>query len=354
MPRRIRSLLSVLREEVDSYAATSEEIATRTNLLALNAAIEAARSGEAGRGFSVVAQEVKALAQQARGASHEFRSEVGARLAMGAGIADEMVNEIESSRLVELAQALIQNVTRQLYGRSLDLRLLAADAEVIAATLNPSPQNIAAADARLASLTETSPYYVTAFVADAAGKVILCSNPHARVRQTNLADAPQYRKAMASWRSADWFTDEVWLNPYSDNRAVLVFVTGVRPRGVEGTPAGAFYLEFDWESHIQAMIADVSLFGERDWARTRICIVDEADRIVADSSGTRYGETVPLPANAVRGAEVRGDATIAFATAQDYLGFGGLGLRCVIEQKMLTADEIDAALGGLRARNARG
>jgi methyl-accepting chemotaxis protein len=53
-------LLSVLRDEVDSFASTSEEIAARTNLLALNAAIEAARSGEAGRGFSVVAQEVKA------------------------------------------------------------------------------------------------------------------------------------------------------------------------------------------------------------------------------------------------------------------------------------------------------
>ena len=348
MPRRIRSLLSVLREEVDSYAATSEEIATRTNLLALNAAIEAARSGEAGRGFSVVAQEVKALAQQARGASHAFRSEVGERLARGAGIADEMVAEIEGSRLVELAQALIQNVTRQLYGRSLDLRLLASDAEIVAATLDPLPANLAAAQTRVELLTATSPYYVTAFVADADGRVTICSNPHARVRQTNLSDAIQFRKAMASFRASDWFTDAVWQNPWSDHRAVLVFVTGIRARGAEGNPAGAFYLEFDWESHIQAMISDKSLFGERDWARTRISIVDQDDRVVADSSGSRYGEIVPLPANAVRGAEVRGDSTIAFATAQDYLGFDGLGLRCVIEQKMLTAAEIEAALGGLR------
>ncbi|WP_281178712.1 methyl-accepting chemotaxis protein [Sphingomonas soli] len=346
-------MLSVLREEVDNYASTSEEIATRTNLLALNAAIEAARSGEAGRGFSVVAQEVKALAQQARGASHEFRSEVGDRLAKGASIADEMVAEIESSRLVELAQALIQNVTRHLYSRSLDLRLMASDAEVIAATLDPSAQTLAAGQARVELLTATSPYYVTAFVADAEGRVTMCSNPQARVRQTNLADATQFRKAMESWRSTDWFTDAVWQNPWSDNRAVLIFVSGIRARGAEGTPAGAFYLEFDWESHVQAMISDQSLFGERDWARTRISIVDQSDRVVADSSGSRYGEIVPLPANAVRGAELRGDSTIAFATAQDYLGFDGLGLRCVIEQKTLTIDEIDAALGGLRARNTR-
>lgn len=342
--------MSVLREEVDSYAATSEEIAARTNLLALNAAIEAARSGEAGRGFSVVAQEVKALAQQARGASIEFRSEVRERLAMGAGIADEMVSEIEGTRLVELAQALIQNVTRHLYGRSIDLRLMASDAEVIAALADSTPENIAAADTRLALLTSVSPYYVNAFLADADGRVIAASDPHARVRGVDLSGAPQFRKALASHRRDEWFTDEVWLNPYSDHRAVLVFVTGVRPRGRDGKPLGAFYLEFDWEGHIPAIISDRSLFGERDWARTSISIVDEADRIVATSEGRRHGEHVPLPPHAVRGAEVRGDSTIAFASATDYHGFTGLGLRCVIEQKMPTLEEIRAALGGLRAR----
>ena len=83
MPRRIRSLLSTLREEVQHYAAETEAIAGRTNLLALNATIEAARSGEAGRGFSVVAQEVKALAGQARTSAATFRAEVLDRLAQG-------------------------------------------------------------------------------------------------------------------------------------------------------------------------------------------------------------------------------------------------------------------------------
>ncbi|TGX40633.1 chemotaxis protein [Sphingomonas naasensis] len=351
MPRRIRSLLSVLRDEVDSFASTSEEIAARTNLLALNAAIEAARSGEAGRGFSVVAQEVKALAQQARHASLEFRSEVRERLAMGAGIADEMVGEIEGTRLVELAQALIQNVTRHLYGRSVDLRLMASDSEVVAATLDPSPENIAAAQARLALFAETSPYYLNAFVADRDGRIIISSDPHARVRQTNVANAPQFLKAMGSSHRDQWFTDEVWQNPWSDHRAVLVFVTGIRPRGNEGRPAGVFYVEFDWEGRIPAIISDRSLFGEKEWGRTRIAIVDEAARIVADSSGgARFGETIALPAKAVRGAEARADTTIAYATAASYHGFDGLGLRCIIEQKMISLEEIQAALGGFGAR----
>jgi len=88
-------------QETDSALNFIKAIASQSNLLALNASIEAARAGEAGRGFSVVAGEMKKLSQL----SNESAKKVSQTLLEMRNAIDEIIKEVSSTSTTAESQA---------------------------------------------------------------------------------------------------------------------------------------------------------------------------------------------------------------------------------------------------------
>jgi methyl-accepting chemotaxis protein len=138
--------LGARSDQIGEIVGTIEDIADQTNLLALNAAIEAARAGEQGRGFAVVADEVRALAERTTKATKEIGQMIRAIQTETKGAVTSMeegVNEVErGTKDAANSGKVLEQILEQVNAVTMQINQIATAAEEQTATTTEITNNI--------------------------------------------------------------------------------------------------------------------------------------------------------------------------------------------------------------------
>ncbi len=315
-----------------------QQITNQSKILALNAMIEAARAGDAGRGFSVVASEMKNISTQINDVARQLEQELASEASRLEDLGRRIVRELRGERLVDLSLNAIEIIDRNLYERTCDVRWWSTDKAAVDCASDPSPENSQHCTERLGVILSAYTVYLDIWICDRNGVVLANGRPdrYPNVRGARVSSEEWFKKAMATLSGNDFAVADVAPIPLLDNAVTAAYSTAIREDGrLDGTVWGVIVVHFDWTPQAQTVVDGVRLTPEeRD--RTRVLLLDSNHRIIASSDHQGVlSQSQPLRTEgAQRGSyEDQSGNTVSFALTPGYETYRGLGwYGCIVQR----------------------
>ncbi len=337
MPERILALSNSVSDLAEDKMRQIQSVTSKTRMLALNALIEATRAGEHGRGFSVVAKEVREISETIRDIAEGFSRELAEKTVQLNGLGQNLVADLRGGRLTDLALNMVEIIDRNLYERSCDVRWWATDSAVVDCTVAGTSDKYDYAAKRLGVILDAYTVYLDLWIADTQGRVLANGRPNkfAQVRGSNVAHEGWFRDAMTTRDGSEFAVADIAVNNLLDGRMVATYAAAIR-EGADpnGRPVGVLGIFFDWQSQSQAVVDGVRLMDDEKKI-TRCLLLDRNHTVIAanDRNGVLQ-EKFSLQASGRRtGNYVDGAGrNVGFALTPGYETYQGLGWYGVVVQ----------------------
>jgi hypothetical protein len=291
----IRHLSKSISSKMNNSLRQIDDINMRVRLLSFNAQIQAAKAGDAGRTFAVVANEIGNLstntAQVAEGLAEETKHDIKQL----SEISSRLDSVVRGGRLVDLALTNIDLIDRNLYERSCDVRWWATDSSAVDALTKPGTDSSRHACERLGVILNAYTVYYDIVLCDLNGTVIANgrSGKYKSIGM-NVAANEWFRKARNSASGDDFGFETVHPSPLVQGQHILAYSCGVRREGqANGEIIGVLGILFNWEVLAQTIVQRTPLSpSEKD--TTRVCIIDTTGNILADTKNAILKERLNI------------------------------------------------------------
>ncbi|WP_227521961.1 methyl-accepting chemotaxis protein [Bacillus solitudinis] len=309
--------------EMQSVMKKIRDISTKSNILALNSGIEAARAGDAGRGFSVVATEIKKFAEESLNASKESESIIKS--------IQNKANEIIAVRTVDVAFDTIDKIDRNLFERNCDVQAWATFDAIKDCLLNPTSESKKTAEAFLKNIFTIYEVYFDLFVLDLSGEIIVASQNQSQVGK-NMSEREWFKETI---RTNDVYVTDLYYSSVVGGHA-MGYSSPVRDEN--GNVIGVLTTRFNWK-YIFDIIDRVKIDET-----SKLYVINSQGYVIASKDRTGILETNLSDLKAVNyilsGKETRGytfedNQLYAYCLTEGYNAYKGKGWSVIVVESII-------------------